>query len=435
MRKKIYSRREFLRGALAATGAVAAAGLASCAPPATPVPAAPEATPTPAPAKVEITYAFHDDSKPREQMVKVFNETVPDVVVNLLQIPEDFPTKVLTMAAAGTLPDVVRMWEAMVLEMGRAGQVIDLQPMIDAEPDFHPEDFLESLYNFTLIDGKRFGISDGWAGHYAFYNKDLFDAGEVPYPEAEWTWDVYVDKAKMLSKPEEKIWGSDTIPIGWTHYSFKFIWQNGGRVFNDDYTECLLDRPEAIEGIQFWADLLQQAEIMPTPAQAEGLGDLFQTGRVAIQRMGSWIMRALAQGDFAWDLVPEPKRKERRTLIHTAFNAIANISKHKDAAWKWLNFAVGPEGSYIYTSYLTFPATRRSVNERKPWVIEGVEASWDFIPEAGEYGIVVPAPPNEGEVLKLIGDAFQAIYLGKQTAEEALTEVTPKVNEALRREM
>ena len=54
---------------------------------------------------------------------------------------------------------------------------------------------------------------------------------------------------------------------------------------------------------------------MPSPAQAEGLGDLFQTGRVAMQRMGAWVIAALVEGDFAWDLVPEPKQKVRRTLI------------------------------------------------------------------------------------------------------------------------
>jgi multiple sugar transport system substrate-binding protein len=337
------------------------------------------------------------------------------------------------MAAAGTLPDVTRLWEPTVLEFGRANQVIDLQPYIDAQPDFNPQDFYEVFHDFTLINGKRYGVADGWAAHFAYYNKALFDAGGVPYPDREWTWDDYVSSAKKLSKPEERRWGSDTIPIGWLHYHYKFIWQNGGQVYSPDYTECLLDRPEAIEGLQFWANELLKAEIMPTPAQAEGLGELFKGGIVAVHRMGSWVMRGLVEAGLTWDVVPEPWSKERRTLIHTAFNAIATVSKHKDEAWKWLNFAVGPEGSYIYTSFLTFPATRRSVNERKPWVIEGVDAQWDYIPEAGEYGYIVPAPPRVGEVEKLQIDAFEAVYLGEKTAAEALTEVAPKVTEVLRR--
>lgn len=437
------SRRDFLRSTLVVLGGSAVSAiLGACAPrppaptptppPPAPTPTPPPPTPTPIPPKVEITYAFHDTDEPRKKMVEVFNQTFPDITVNLTWIAEGFREKCLTMAAAGTLPDVIRLWEPIALDFGRANQVVDLQPYIDAQPDFNPQDFYEVFYDFTLIDGKRYGLADGWASHFAFYNKVLFDIGGVPYPDPNWTWDDYVSAAKKLSKPEERLWGSDTIPIGWLHYSYKFIWQNGGRVYNPDYTECLLDRPEAIEGLQFWADELLKAEIMPTAEQAAGLGDLFKTGRVAIHRMGSWVMRSLVDAGLVWDVVPEPRGKERRTLIHTAFNAIATTSKHKDEAWKWLNFVVGPEGSYIYTSFLTFPACRRSVNERKPWVIEGVDAHWEYIPEAGEYGFIVPAPPHVGEVEKLQSDAFEAVYLGKKKAADVLPEVARKVTEILR---
>ncbi|MEW6233269.1 MAG: sugar ABC transporter substrate-binding protein [Chloroflexota bacterium] len=441
---KCISRRHFLHGTLAILGGGAVSAiLGACGPTPTPVPptATPVAkpttpplpTPTPIPPKVEITYAFHDTDEPRKKMVKVFNETFPGITVNLNWIAEGFREKCLTMAAAGTLPDVIRLWEPIALDFGRANQVIDLQPYIDKQPDFNPKDLYEVFYDFALIKGKRCGLSDGWASHFAFYNKVLFDVAGVPHPKPDWSWADYVSIAKKLSKPAEKLWGSDTIPIGWLHYSYKFIWQNGGQVYNPDYTECLLDRPEAIDGLQFWADQLLKAEIMPTPAQAAGMGDLFKTGRVAIHRMGSWVMKGLVDAGLVWDVVPEPRRKERRTLIHTAFNAIATTSKNKDAAWKWLNFAVGPEGSFIYTSFLTFPASRRSVNERKPWVIKDVDAHWEYIPQAGEYGFIVPAPPKVGEVEKLQSDAFEAVYLGKKKAAEVLPEVARKVTEILRK--
>lgn len=423
------SRRDFLRGTLTLVGGSV---LAACAPVAAPTqaPGAPAATAPPK--KVELTYAFHDPAEYRTEMVEVFTDAHPNITIELQQIPGDeFRTKVYTMATAGTMPDVVRVWEPMVLDFGRAGQVIDLQPRIDAEPGFNPGDFLESLYDFPVIGEKRYGIPDGWNGHIAFYNKDLFDEAGVSYPIEDWAWDEYVGIARQLSKPEEQLWGSDTIPIAWLHYNYKFIWQNGGQVYNEDYTKCLLDSPEAIEGLQYWADLLLEAEIMPSPAQAEGMGDLFQTGRVAMQRMGTWVIGPLAEGDFAWDMLPEPRGKERRTLVHTAFNVIPTTAENKEAAWEWLNFVVGPEGMYLYTRENATPAPRRSVNERRPWVRAGIDADWDVVPEAGEYGIVVPAPPNVGEVEKLQLDAFQAVYLGKQTAEEALTEVAPKVTEAL----
>lgn len=427
------TRREFLRtAALAGGGALVAVacGPEVARPPGTaPTPTEPTAAPTEAAA--EITYVFHDPAEFRAEAMAAFSEQFPNIKVELQQVPDDFPTAILTMAAAGTLPDVARVWEPHVLEFARAGQVIDLQPFIDAEPDFNREDFLEVFYDFSVIDGAQYGIADGWNGHQTFFNTDMFDEAGIDPPSEGWTWDDYVGLARQLSSPEEQRWGSDTIPVGWLHWNYKLIWQNGGQVYNPGYTECLLDSPEAAEGIQFWADLLNEGEIMPSPAQAEGMGDLFLTGRVAMQRMGSWAIASLAEGDFSWNMVSEPQSRDLRTLIHTAFNVIPTTTENQDAAWSWLNFMVGPEGMFLYVRDNATPGTRRSVNERQPWVREGIEANWEVVVQTAEHGVIVPAPPNVGEVERIQTDALERIYLAGEKAADVFSEIAPMVTEAL----
>ena len=185
--------------------------------------------------------------------------------------------------------------------------------------------------------------------------------------------------------------------------------------------------------MQFWADLANEGEIMQGPA-GEDPNIVFQAGKLGLHRSGSWELSGLDQVDFDWGIVSEPQRKERRTLLHTAFHTIPATTEDTDSAWKYLNFVVSEEGILIVTTLRALIGARRSVNEAQPWVREGVEADWDLVPEAAEYGILVPAPPNVGEVEKLQADAFQAIYLGEMTAEEALTEVAPKVTEVLTQE-
>jgi len=416
---QLLSRREFLQSTLILMGGSV---LAACAAPS----AGPVAPPT---GEVEITYAFHDPAAFRTLAVQTFNETFPNITVNLEEIAEEFPTKLFTMAAANTLPDVIRVWEPHVLEFGRAGQIMDLQPFIDAQSDFNPEDFLESFYNFPVIQGQRFGLADGWNGHMAYYNKDLFDAAGVAYPSGDWTWDDLIGLSRQIAQPGEGIYGTG-VYFGWLHWNYKQIWQNGGQVYNADYTQCLLDSAEAIEAMQFWADLGAEGVIMPGPAGEEP-HVIFEAGNSATLRNGTWELAALAEVDFAWDILPEPMNTARATLLHTAFNVIPKTTEETGAAWAWLNFIVGPTGQFLYVRENVTAGTRKSVNARNPWVREGMEADWDLIPQAGDYGIVVPAPPNVGEVEKLQADAFQAIYLGEMTAEQALTEVAPKVTEAL----
>jgi len=431
------SRREFLRLSLAAVGGSV---LAACAPATTPAPtpapatavpatAAPP-TATPPPAKTEITAMYHGTSEDRRlKQVAAFNAKYPNITVKIEEVPEDFPTKVFTLAAAGTLPDVVRVWEPHVLEFGRAGQLRDLQPMIDGEPDFQPEDFYESFYNFPVIGGERFGVADDWNGHIAYYNKDLFDEAGLAYPTVDWTWDDHVEMARAIAKPDQQIWGTG-LYVGWLHWNYKLIWQNGGQVYNADYTQCLLDSPAAAEGIQFWADLFRAGEIMPGPGGEEP-HVVFGAGRGGMTRSGSWELASYAEQDFAWSIVPEPQNKERRTLLHTAFHTMPTTTEDTDSAWKFLNFVVSAEGIRIVTTGGALIGARRSVNIERPWAREGVEADWDLVPQAAEYGILVPAPPNVGEVEKFQTDALQAIYIEGKKAADVFKEAAPKITAAL----
>ncbi|MGH8873638.1 MAG: hypothetical protein ACRDVM_00045 [Acidimicrobiia bacterium] len=152
---------------------------------------------------------------------------------------------------------------------------------------------------------------------------------------------------------------------------------------------------------------------------------------MAMQRTGSWAVGALAEGDFAWDMVPEPQSRELRTLIHTAFNVIPETTQNRDAAWTWLNFMVGPEGMFLYVTDNATPGTRRSVNERQPWRREGIDANWDVVVETGEYGIIVPAPPNVGEVERIQVEALERIYLAGEPAADVFREIAPSVTAAL----
>ena len=401
--------------------------------------AAPAATPQTSGQQVSIIYGIHDDPNARKKTLDDFEKANPNIKVSIQQI-QDFPVKIPTMAAAGTLPDVVRMWEAMILDMARAGQVIALDDFIKSQQDFNPDDFIKVFWDYPVVNGKRYGLADVFAPHVNFYNKDIFDKAGVAYPPTseQWTWDAYATDAQKLSKPKEKIWGSDTIPIGWQYWTLKLCWQNGGDWYTPDYQKCLIDQEPNIEATQYWADLLLKQQSMPSPDQAQATANgqgvpLFESGNVALERWGVWIAADLVKGKFHWNFVPEPKKVQRATILHTAFNTITKDTKNQDAAWKWLNAAVGTQGTYNYAHAAAFPSVRKSANQMKPWILEsGLDVNWDLIPETGNYGHVLPGPHNEQQALKLIGDALQAVYLGKQKAAQAFKDVAPKVNEVIR---
>ena len=439
------SRRQFIRlvGATAA-GAV----LAACAPPATPAPgptSAPGAVtePTkaaPAAAAVTIRFGRHDVVDGDAANAKSFQEKYPNITVQQEQLA-DFATKVPALVAAGTLPDVLRSWEAMAFDLMRAKQLIDEKSYVDAQADFNAADFFENWYNYPVLNGQRIGVPDVIAPHVTFLNVDLFEKRGVELPKPDsFTWDDFVAAAKKISDVNNKVWGTSAIPVGWTYYSLKQLWQNGGDYFSPDYKTCIIDQPAAIEAIQFWADQMQAGDVMPTPSQMSGIGGadaeskLFDAGQQGMQRIGTWVIQTAVGDKFKFNMVPEPSRKRRDTILHGGINAISVKSTHKDEAWLWVNHRCSTQGIYNYAFYGKFAGARRSSNQIKPlpWVAEtAFEVNWDVVPQAGEYGHVLPGPANEQEALKPITDALEKIYNGSAKAADILPGIVKQVNQAL----
>ena len=58
---------------------------------------------------------------------------------------------------------------------------------------------LLGAYNY---DGVQYGLPTDLDLQLIYYNKDLFDAAGVSYPEAGWNWDDYLAISKALTQGE-----------------------------------------------------------------------------------------------------------------------------------------------------------------------------------------------------------------------------------------
>jgi len=435
MTAKRLSRREFL---ILGRTVVGATLLVAC----TPV-AQPGATTSggnaaaPATEPVTIRYGRHDPGTGTEVTIKSFQEANPNIKVDMEEI-QDFPTKIPALAAAGTLPDVVRSWEAMLFEMVRGGQFIDLKPFIEAQTDFHPEDFFEAHWKYSEVEGKHYAVNDVVATHVTFYNVDLFDKKGVEYPNPEsFTWDDFEQRARAISDPANQIWGSETIPVGWHAYTLKQCWQNNGDFYSDDWMKSRMEDPKTIEAVQFWADLLLDGNVMPSPTQIAGIGgagvadELMGAGKIGMQRMGSWIAADLMTKNVKFDIVHEPSKERRATIGHGGLNAITSTSKHPNESWMWINENCSTQGIYNYAAPAKFPGCRRSTNKMQPfpWVADvDFKVNWDIIPQSLEYSYMLPGPCAEGEVLKVIGDTLGKVYAGEGKAADLFPAIASQVN-------
>jgi ABC-type glycerol-3-phosphate transport system substrate-binding protein len=185
------------------------------------------------------------------------------------------------------------------------------------------------------------------------YNKALFDASGVAYPQAPWTWDDLLTTAQQLTndtdgdgQPEQ--YGIDRFDAYWP----LLVWTaTGQNIFDNPFapTAFLLEEKAAIDALQWQADLSLVHGVMPSVADDESSGeppDRFLSGQVAMQIVGHWRIPALlAQPDLAFDFVALPSGKFSANRSDGSCVAIARNTAHPEAAWAFAQFLAGPGGA------------------------------------------------------------------------------------------
>ena len=152
------------------------------------------------------------------------------------------------------------------------GLLLDLGPLMTADDNFDAADYYPGLLEQYQWDGGTWGLPTNAGYTLVFYDKDLFDAAGVDYPEAGWSWDDFLATAQALTLRS----GDEVTQWGFT-YQFMdpmgMVQAKVGPVFdlNSDPPTARLEDPEVVAAFQWLADLHTEYEVAPyaKPPQSE----------------------------------------------------------------------------------------------------------------------------------------------------------------------
>ncbi|MFN3650877.1 MAG: extracellular solute-binding protein [Armatimonadota bacterium] len=277
--------------------------------------------------------------------------------------------KVETMIAGGDAPDILEYGLDRSHYFVRAGVLRDLAPLMsDADRADLSSYFPVATGPFR--QGERvYGLPWGYVPFVLFYNKNLFDKYGVPYPRDGWTWDDYRRAAKALTHDTDGDGVTDEFGASfaqWQEGYYSWIYQNGGRVLNEDGTQATFDDPKVVEAVAFLETLTRRDRVMPTetnkPKQV-GMG-LFEAGRMAMHGpTGSFYIptyRTFEKVD--WDLANVPAGPSGKgTMVAPLAFGVTTQSKHPREAWELVRFLGSEEGQQILAESGLFVPSRRSV--------------------------------------------------------------------------
>lgn len=300
----------------------------------------------------EIEYAIWGD--PAEltnqiALVDAFMAAHPEIKVNVTVSDWDaYWDKLQTGLAGGAAPDVFAMDGPLFPDYQSRGVLLDLQPYIERDAFDLTALADAGVAHFTTADG-QYGLPRDLNVVALYYNKALFDAAGIPYPDDTWDWAKLVEVGTQLTVdadgnglPEQ--WGFYTETTDMENYWSSLVWQAGGDIVSEDRTQTLLGSDEAVLGLQQLQDLIYTHKIMPTPDLFVETGDAFEQGLAAMESNGSWLVPThLAAGiDLGIAHLPAGPAGKATSINPTGL-VVAGSTKAPDAAWEFVKYIVGPE--------------------------------------------------------------------------------------------
>ena len=285
-----------------------------------------------------------------------FEEAHPEVgTIQIETTP--FPRYLDTLnirLATGSPPDMAFVHAGHGPAFIAADRLVDLKPMIDADPNFNLGDFGAAMEPWTK-DGKIYGIPFTNAGNVLYYNKNIFTAARVPTPrelleKGEWTWEKVREIAPdLVAKGGARygyLFGNSLFAIGWQSL-VDILPSYGGAPWSADGKVCLFNDPKTIQALRLVHDMIYVDKTHPEP----GVEADFASGDIAMSlTRGNFAFR-LKDVAFGWDVVPAPSGPEGY-VPSRAQNALGAFkgSGHEDLASQFVVWSTNPANGAKWTA-------------------------------------------------------------------------------------
>ena len=394
------------------------------------------------PVEIKVTFwGAPDEVNIIAGIISNWQKSHPNIIVRLEHTPyRGYVDKLLTRIAGRSAPDIICTEVDLFVTFQSKNVLTNLTPYIENDSDLDTGIFYPAIIDRFTKNGKLYALPRDTAPFACvYYNKKLFDEAGIPYPTDD--WDVYdmLDKARKLAKidPDGRVVRYGFYAWAWQNFIYAF----GGKLVDEvkNPTEYMMNSKESIEGLQFYADLINRYRVHPTGTAmanlAMGVQGMFMTERLAMFSSGIWETPGLRKIDnFEWDVVMFPKGPTGIRAFGTGGSGycILKSTRYPDEAYKVLKALAGKDAQRMLAETgLTQPAI---MDIAEIWADDGkAPKNKKMLLGAMQYVVYDPFTPVWREVRELyIIPVLDRIFNGKSEVTPAINGIVDKVNTLLR---
>ena len=316
-----------------------------------------------------------------------------------------------------------------------------LPPLIDkgyVEPitsyiarDINTEDYSGKVEAFTYNDGEIYALPYRGDYYMVFYNKDLFDQYNVPYPTDDMTWDDFEQLTYQFPGKDENVYGAYL--FNWPGMVYNWAWQTGEYDICSGVYDCLKPEYERFLRMQDAGSIIDYALLSSGSSDAA-----FQNGNIAMVINGTWgvaqCITAEKEGDidFNWDVAHLPCHGEsdKGNIIGSITPyAMHSGSEHKEEAWEFMTFVSGEESAMMYAENGWLPAMTTDAVTEAYASADGSPANLRNALDCNNFYWDKPAKFGVSEYKQILSDEHSLIMLKEETIDEGIANINKRAAE------
>jgi multiple sugar transport system substrate-binding protein len=391
--------------------------------------------------KVELSFIRWSNGpaldKEETDKVKRFNDSHPNIKVNMTMLPWDETFKKIEMTLASDKPVDLFYWDVPAYSYYKKGLLKNLQPYFDR--DIKMSDFDAKLFEPFKFDGTNMYLApENYQTLVMYYNKDLFDKAHVAYPTDNWNWNDFLAAAQKLTIKN----GDKTVQFGTTMslgawWGWMALSQEQGGALTDtihDPKTLTFNTPETKNALQYLQDLIYKYHVAPDTAQAGALGGDFLTGKIAMYVGGDWDLGSLKTAkDIHFDMAPMPKWDDKRVVPYfMGAYGMTEKTKYPDQAWEFMKWAMTDNQETLAKEQSWIPVYKPALAKvsQPVWAPAGYQtARFDWM----KYGVIGDLYHLKWREVqdKVLGPTSDLIFNNKITIDDAVKKMDEEANKII----
>jgi multiple sugar transport system substrate-binding protein len=299
------------------------------------------------------------------KLIPDFEREYPQIHVKVQQLPLTAAhQKLLTAIAGGSTPDISQLGNTWIPEVAALNAIEPLQQRVAQSKVIQPDDYFASIWSTNVIDGTLYGVPWYVDTRLLFYRVDLLKQAGFDHPPK--TWNEWRQMLAATSHPDRKIYGA-LLPTNEFEQLLSLALQQDDPILRDNNRYGNFRSAGFKRALSFYVDTfkLHQAPAI-TNVEAGNPWSEFGRGVYAFYFSGPWNigefrkrLPAEQQDDWSTAALPGPDGPGASNAGGSSL-VIFNTSRHKEQAWKLIEYLSRPDIQQRFYDLLGDMPPRRS---------------------------------------------------------------------------